>query len=53
MDTSRISKIYSGQQISYVLEVEGDDIVVEHLNSDKTSVARGFQVSANSFAWEH
>jgi len=43
MDSARISKTYSGQQISYVLEIEGDDIVVEHLNPDKTTVARGFR----------
>jgi hypothetical protein len=43
MDSSRISKTYSGQQISYILEVEGDDIIVEHLNPDKTTVARAFK----------
>jgi hypothetical protein len=43
MDAARISKTYSGQQISYVLEVEGDDIVVEFLNPDKTTAARGFK----------
>jgi hypothetical protein len=43
MDSARISKTYSGQQTFYVLEVEGDDIVVEHLNPDKTTVARGFR----------
>jgi hypothetical protein len=42
MDSARISKTYSGQKISYVLEVEGDDTVVEHLNPDKT-VARAFR----------
>jgi hypothetical protein len=43
LDNARISKTYSGQQILYVLEVEGDDTVVEHLNPDKTTVARGFK----------
>jgi hypothetical protein len=43
MDSARISKTYSGQQISYILEIEGDDIVVEHLDPDKTTVARGFK----------
>ncbi len=43
LDSARISKTYSGQQISYVLEVQGDDIVVEHLNPDKTAVARAFK----------
>jgi hypothetical protein len=44
MDTSHISKIYVGQQINYVLEVEGNDIIVEHLNPEKT-VARGFKTA--------
>ena len=43
MESARISKTYSGQQIFYVLEIEGDDIVVEHLSPDKTTVARGFK----------
>jgi hypothetical protein len=43
MDNARISKTYSGQKIFYVLEIEGDDTVVEHLNPDKTTVARGFR----------
>jgi len=43
MDTARISKTYSGQQIFYVLEIDGDDIVVEHLNPDKATAARGFK----------
>jgi hypothetical protein len=42
LDSARISKTYSGQQIFYVLEIHGDDIVVEHLNTDKTTVARAF-----------
>ncbi len=44
LDSARISKTYSGQQIFYVLEIQGDDIiVVEHLNPDKTTVARAFK----------
>lgn len=43
IDSARISKTYSDQQISYVLEIQGDDIVVEHLNPDKTTVARAFK----------
>jgi hypothetical protein len=45
MDTSHISKTYVGQQINYVLEVEGDDIIVQHLNPDKTTVAREFKTA--------
>src|SRR5262252_6885632 len=43
MDSSHISKTYSGRQISYILEVEGDDTIVEHLNPDKATVARAFK----------
>jgi hypothetical protein len=43
LDNARISKTYSGQQILYILEAQGDDIVVEHLDPDKTTVARGFK----------
>jgi hypothetical protein len=43
LDSARISKTYSGQQIFYILEIQGSDIVVEHLNPDKMTVARGFK----------
>jgi hypothetical protein len=43
LDSAKISKLYSGQQIVYVLELQGDDIVVEHLNPDKTTVTRAFK----------
>jgi hypothetical protein len=43
MDVSRISKKYSGRQIFYELEVEGDDIIFEYLKSDKTTVEFGFK----------
>ena len=43
MDVSRISKEYSGSQISYVLEVEGDEVIIEFLNGDRTSVAYGLK----------
>ena len=43
MDESRISKLYSGSKISYELEVGGDDIVVEYLNSDKTTIDFGLK----------
>jgi hypothetical protein len=43
MDTARISKKYSGPQILYELEVEGDDVVLEFVSLDKTTVAYGFK----------
>jgi hypothetical protein len=43
MDLARISKKYSGPQILYELEVEGDDVVLEFVNLDKTTVAYGFR----------
>jgi hypothetical protein len=45
MDVSRISKKYSGPQILYELEVEGDDVVLEFVNLDKTTVAYGFKTA--------
>jgi hypothetical protein len=43
MDVSRISKRYSGHDVSYELEVEGDGTVLEFLKSDKTTVDYGFK----------
>jgi hypothetical protein len=43
MDVSRISKTYSGRQTFYVLEVEGDDVIVEYLNLDKMGVVNRFK----------
>jgi hypothetical protein len=43
MDISRISKKYSGPQAYYELEVEGDDVLLEYLTTDKTTVAYGFK----------
>lgn len=43
MDVSRISKKYTGRQVFYELEVEGDDIIVEYLNADKRTVQFGFK----------
>jgi hypothetical protein len=43
MDISRIMKKYSGPQILYELEVEGDDVLLEFVNLDKTTVAYGFK----------
>jgi hypothetical protein len=43
MDASRISKIYSGSQVSYELEVGGDDTIVEYVNIDRTTVDFGLK----------
>lgn len=43
MEASRISKTYSGSRVSYELEVEGDDIIVEYLKIDKTTVDFGLK----------
>jgi hypothetical protein len=43
MDVSRISKKYAGRQVFYELEVEGDDVVLEYLKADKTTVNFGFK----------
>ena len=43
METARISKKYAGSQTIYELEVEGDDILLEYLKADKTTVDYGFR----------
>jgi hypothetical protein len=43
MDVSRISKTYSGRQTFYTLEVEGDDVIIEYLNLDKTAVVSRYK----------
>src|SRR5260370_4611183 len=43
MDVSRVSKKYSGHDVSYELEVEGDSVILEFLKPDKTTVDYGFK----------
>ena len=43
MDVSRISKKYAGRQVLYELEVEGDEVILEFLKADKTTVNFGFK----------
>ena len=43
MEGSRVNKTYAGPQLSYELEVGGDDIIVEYLNIDKTTVNFGLK----------
>lgn len=43
IDSSRISKTYSGRQTNYTLEVDGDDMIIEYLSLDQTTVTSGFK----------
>ena len=43
MDGSRISKTYSGRQTNYTLEVDGDDVIIEYLRLDQTTVTNGYK----------
>lgn len=43
MDIARVNKKYSGPQVFYELEVQGDEVLLEYLNADKTTVAFGFK----------
>jgi hypothetical protein len=45
MDVSRVSKKYSGHDVSYELEVEGDSVVLEFLKSDRTTADYGFKTA--------
>ncbi len=42
-DNSRISKDYAGRQTLYKLEIESDNIVIEYLTADKTTVTQAFR----------
>jgi hypothetical protein len=43
MDTANFNKIYAGSQTLYNLEVTGDDVVLEYLSLDKTTVAERYK----------
>ena len=43
MDRSRISNTYSGRQTNYTLEVDGDDVIIEYLKPDQTTVTNGYK----------
>ncbi len=42
-DNSRISKDYAGRTTLYRLEIESDNIVIEYLTADKTTVTQAFR----------
>jgi hypothetical protein len=43
MDTANFQKIYAGSQTLYNLEVANDDILLEYLNIDKTTVTERYR----------
>jgi hypothetical protein len=45
MDDSRISKTYAGRQTLYTLEVDGDDVIIEYLGLDQSTVVNGYRTA--------
>jgi hypothetical protein len=43
MDDSRVTKTYSGRAAIYTLEVDGDDVILEYLGLDQTTVVRAYK----------
>ena len=43
IDAANINKIYSGTRAQYVLDVRSDDVVVEYLDLDKSTVVESFR----------
>jgi hypothetical protein len=43
MDSARMTKKYAGTKTLYQLDVEGDDLVIEYLAMDKTTVVQGYK----------
>jgi hypothetical protein len=43
MDTANFSKIYAGSSTLYNLEVTGDDVILEYLDMDKTTVSQSYK----------
>ncbi len=43
MENAVFSKTYAGSQTLYNLEVEGDSVLIEYLNTDKTTVAQAYK----------
>jgi hypothetical protein len=43
MDTANFSKIYAGSRTLYSLEVAGDDVILEYLDMDKTTVSQAYK----------
>jgi hypothetical protein len=43
IEDALFDKRYSGSRESYVLDVRGDDVIVEYLNTDKQTVAQSYR----------
>jgi hypothetical protein len=43
MDTAQVAKRYAGSRVLYELDVNGDDIILEFLKADNTTVDYGFR----------
>jgi hypothetical protein len=43
MDAAVFSKIYAGAQAQYVLEVESDNVLIQYLDMDKSTVLQGYK----------
>lgn len=43
MDDALFDKRYAGSRVDYVLNVKGDDIILEYLNPDKQTVAQSYR----------
>ena len=43
MDTATFDKIYAGSQVRYELVVKGDQVLLEYLDIDKTTVAQAYR----------
>lgn len=43
MDAANFNKIYAGSQTLYNLEVTGDDVILEYLDVDKTTVSQAYK----------
>lgn len=43
LDAARFNKRYSGPRVTYDLDVQGDDIILEYLSPDKTTVLQAYK----------
>ena len=43
MDTAAFAKTYAGSQVLFDLEVESDNVLIEYLNMDKSTVTQGYK----------
>jgi hypothetical protein len=43
MDTANFNKIYAGSRTLYNLEVTGDEVILEYLDLDKTTVSQAYK----------